>query len=146
MSRWVRVRIDDDTGEGAGCAGCLLLAGAVVALFFVASFGSVLYRRYTDRQIESRRVPIPSEQLNAYAGQYDYNGRYLITVERHGDKLFSRSQEERCELMPISQSDFLFRDCINGFGGKAKFLRDARGQMSLQIFYRDGREESAPRK
>lgn len=141
----MRVRIDDDN-EGAGCAGCLLLAGGVVVLLLLFSFGSNLYRRYSDRQIESRRVPLSTEALSSYAGQYDYHGRYLITVEQRGDKLFSRSQEERCELMPISQSDFLFRDCINGFGGKAKFVRDARGRMSLLIFYRDGREERAPRK
>jgi len=145
MSRWVRVRIDDGDGEGAGCIGCLLLAGVVVALFFVGSFGSVLYRRYTDRQIESRRVPMPSETLSAYTGQYDY-GRYLINVERHGDKLFTRSDEDRCELMPVSQTVFLFRNCINGFTGQAKFVRDARGQMFIVIIHKDGREERAQRK
>jgi hypothetical protein len=138
--------VEDGDGEGAGCTGCLLLAGAVAVLFVMASFGSILYRRYSDRQIESRRVPLPPEVLSSYAGQYDYNGRYLITVEQHGDKLFTRSEEERCELMPTSQTDFVFTNCLNGFGGKAKFIRDGRGQMSLQIFYRDGREERAPRK
>ncbi len=144
MSRWVRVRIDDDN-EGAGCAGCLLLAGAVVALLFVASFGSILYRRYSDRQIESRRVPLTTETLSSYAGQYDY-ARYLISVERHGNKLFTKSVEERCELMPISESEFLFKNCVNGFGGQAKFSRDGRGQMFMLIVHRDGREVRAPRK
>ena len=140
----MRVRIDDDN-EGAGCAGCLLLSGGVVVLLLLFSFGNVLYRRYSERQIESRRVPLPTETLSSYAGQYDY-ARYLISVERHGNKLFTKSVEERCELMPISESEFLFKNCVNGFGGQAKFSRDGRGQMTMLLTYRDGRTERVLRR
>lgn len=122
-----------------------MLAGGLVVLLLVASYGSILYRRYTDRQTEARRIPLSQEVLDSYVGRYDY-GRYLITVERHGDGLFTRSPEGRCVLMPVSQADFIFRDCVNGFGGRARFSRDGQGQMNMLIIYRDGRTERVLRK
>lgn len=145
MGRSYRIWVEDGDNEGAGCAGCLLLAGAAVVLLLAASYGSVLYRRYTVQQEEARRVPLSQDVLDSYMGQYDY-GRYLITVERQGDKLFTKSVEERCELMPVSQSAFIFRNCVNGFGGQAVFSRDSRGQVTMMITYRDGRTERVVKK
>jgi len=76
MGRWVRVRIDDDDNEGTGCIGCLALATGLLILSFVCSFGSLIYNRYNNWRIESRRVPLPPETLDLSVGQYDYNKRY----------------------------------------------------------------------
>jgi hypothetical protein len=145
MSRWVRVRIDDDDGEGAGCIGCLALAVGVFILIFICSFGSVIYKRYTDWRIESHRVQLSPDALDLYVGQYDYNRRYLITVERRGDRLFNKSEEDFCELMPISETNFVYRNCVNGFIGQARFTKDAHGQMVMLITHKDGREDRAAR-
>ena len=130
---------------GPGCVGCLgISAIAIIIWIGINAYQFIQARRELNR-IEAQRVKLTADTLDSYAGQYDYNGRYVISIERRGDQLFSRSPEERCELLPVSETDFLFFKCLNGFGGKAKFVRDGRGQVSLQIFYRDGREDSALR-
>ncbi len=48
--------------------------------------------------------------------------------------------------MPISEIDFLYKNCVNGFTGQARFIKDARGQIVMQIIHTDGREERAHRK
>lgn len=90
-------------------------------------------------------MPLSQEVLDSYVGQYDYR-RYLINVERQDDRLFTKSVEERCELMPVSQSAFIFRNCVNGFSGQAVFSRDSRRQMTMIITYRDGRTETVVKK
>lgn len=130
-------------GSG-GCIGCLafLIIGFVLYLCF--NLGSFAYKRYTDRQIESQRVAVPPAILDSYAGQYDY-GRYQIRVEHRGDKLFNISEEEFCELMPISTNEFIYKNCVLGFKGRAQFLRDAQGRLTLVVIHTDGRQDRAPR-
>lgn len=146
MGRWARVYFDDDLNDGNGCFGCLGLIVGLLVLSFVCSFGGRIYTRYTDWRIDSRRVRVTPETLDLYVGQYDYNKRYRIVIERRGDNLFNKSPEESCELMPVSETDFLYRNCANGFRGRARFIKDAQGKMIMVIFHQNGDEERAARK
>jgi hypothetical protein len=137
--------------ERVGAGGCigglaLLIIGFVLYFFF--NLGTFAYKRYTDRQIDSRlesqRVEVAPATLDSYAGQYDY-GRYRIKIEHRGNKLFNISDEEFCELMPISTDEFIYKNCVLGFHGRAKFVRDMQGRLTLVVIHQDGREERAPR-
>lgn len=146
MGRWARIYVDDDLNDGNGCFGCLGLIVGLIVICFLLPYSGRIYTRYTDWRIDSRRVRVLPETLDLYVGQYDYNKRYRITIERRGDKLFNKSPEESCELMLVSQTDFLYRKCANGFRGRARFIKDIQGKMIMHIFHQNGDEEQAPRK
>jgi hypothetical protein len=138
--------------ERVGSVGCigglaLLLIGFVLYFFF--NLGTFAYKRYTDRQIDSRlesqRVMLAPATLDQYTGEYNY-GRYKIKIEHRGNKLFNISDEEFCELMPVSSDEFIYKNCVLGFQGRARFIKDAHGNLTLIVIHQDGREERAPRK
>jgi hypothetical protein len=129
---------------GAGCVGCLGLSIIAAIIWGGMSLYQVVQSRLADSKIEAQRVVLNSDTLNLYSGEYNY-GRYKIKVERRGDKLFNISNEEFCELMPISTQEFIYKNCVNGFQGRAQFVRDGQGQLTLVVIHKDGRQERALR-
>ena len=130
---------------GAGCAGCLGLAIIAVVIYGGINFYRFMQARIANNKIEAQRVVLNSDTLDAYTGEYKYV-RYKIKVERRGSKLFSISPEEFCELMPVSTDEFIYFRCVLGFQGRARFVRDAQGRLTLIVIHTDGREECALRK
>lgn len=125
-----------------GCIGCLALFVIGFVLYFFFNLGTFAYKRYTDKQIAAQRVEVAPATLDAYVGQYNY-GRYRIKIEHRGSRLFNISEEEFCELMPVATDEFIYRNCANGFQGRARFEQDGRGNMVLFITHSDGRTERA---
>lgn len=127
---------------GAGCAGCLGLAVIIIVLYGVINLYHIVQARIANNKIEAQRAVLNYSTLDMYAGEYYYT-RYKIKIERRGDRLFNKSDEEFCELVPISIDTFIYARCVNGFQGKAHFEQDGRGKMVLFITHRDGRIERA---
>ena len=134
-------RLFRQVGGGGGCVGCLAFLVIGFGLYFCFNLGTFAYKRYMDRQIESQRVQVAPATLDSYTGRYNY-GRYKIKIERRGNKLITISEEEFCELMPIA-TEFIYKNCANGFQGRARFERDGRGNLVLVVVHRNGRIERA---
>lgn len=125
-----------------GCVGCLGLSLIAALVWGGISLYHVVQRRLADGRIEAQRITIPPNTLDAYTGEYKYP-RYRIRIEHRGNRLFNISPEEFCELVPISTQEFIYARCANGFQGRARFERDARGNVVLVVVHRDGRAERA---
>lgn len=144
--------VRDNTGNivgrisesGPSCMGCLVMSVLAAIIWGGISLYQFVQSRIADNRIEAQRVALSPAALDAYTGEYDY-GRYKIRIERRGNKLYNKSVEEFCELVPISTQEFIYRACVNGFEGKGHFERDGRGKMALIIIHRDGRAEKAIR-
>lgn len=128
--------------SGPGCMGCLGISVIAALIWGGINLYQFFQARVANSHIEARRVVLPTDTLDSYAGEYNY-GRYRIRVERRGDKLYNKSVEEFCELMPTSTHEFIYKECANGFRGMARFERDAQGKLFLIIVHRDGRTERA---
>lgn len=111
-----------------------------VAFTFLSTLGTNLYYRYFER-----RADVPVVVLDSYAGEYDYQRRYEISVRRRDDVLLSASPEATCILVPVSNTEFAYRTCSNGFKGQARFVKDERGKIAMVIVHRDGKEETVPK-
>jgi hypothetical protein len=129
---------------GPGCWGCLGMSVIAIAIWLAVSAYQYVQARRTLNGIEAQRVRLSNEALDTVVGEYDYT-RYKIRIEHRGDKLYNISPEEFCELVPISSQEFIYKACPNGFRGRARFERDARGKLVLVITHQDGRTERADR-
>lgn len=127
-----------------GCVGCIGLSLIAAIIWGGISIYQVVQSRIANNKIEAQRVVLGSDTLDAYTGEYKYK-RYKIRIERRGDRLFNKSDEEFCELVPVSSQEFIYARCVNAFQGRARFERDGRGRLFLIIVHRDGRTERAPR-
>lgn len=127
---------------GAGCAGCIGLSIIICVVYGMFCFYQIVLARIANNKIEAQRVVLKSDMLDVYTGEYKYT-RYKIKIERRGDKLYNKSAEEFCELVPVSPQEFIYKACANGFQGKGRFERDERGRLFLVIIHRDGRTERA---
>jgi hypothetical protein len=134
--------ISDSTG--VGCAGCLGLSVIICVIYGAVSLYQVVQKRAADNRIEAQRITLASNTLDMYAGEYNYT-RYKIKIERRGDRLFNKSDEEFCELVPVSTQEFIYARCANGFQGRARFEQDGHGKMALIVIHQDGRTERAPK-
>lgn len=132
--------ISDSTGNG--CAGCLGLSLVICLIYAAVSLYQFVQKRAANSRIEAQRVVLSADTLDGYAGEYDY-GRYKIRIERRANRLFNKSAEEFCELVPISIDTFIYARCVNGFQGKGRFERNGRGGLTLVIIHQDGRAERA---
>jgi hypothetical protein len=136
---------EDEVGDRRVSLPVLPLAGlslVISVIYGAASFYQFVQKRAADSRIEAQRVVLPAGTLDGYAGEYDY-GRYKIRIERRAHRLFNKSAEEFCELVPISIDTFIYARCANGFQGKGRFERNGRGGLTLVIIHRDGRTERA---
>lgn len=144
--------VRDDSGRvigriseaGPGCIGCLGVSAIAIVIWLAISAYQYVQARRALNDIEAQRVRLSDEALDAVVGEYDY-GRYKIRIERRGDRLFNKSAEEFCELVPVATDDFIYARCVNGFQGRALFESEGRGKMTLIIVHRDGRREKAAR-
>jgi hypothetical protein len=128
--------------SGYGCAGCLGLSLVICLIYGAVSLYQFVQKHAADNRIEAQRIVLSADTLDGYAGEYDY-GRYKIRIERRADRLFNKSAEEFCELVPISINTFIYAHCVNGFQGNGIFERNGRGGLTLIIIHRDGRTERA---
>jgi hypothetical protein len=129
---------------GPGCLGCLSVSAIALVIWLAINAYQYVQARRALNSIEAQRVRLSDEALDALVGEYDY-GRYRIQVERRGDRLYNKSDEEFCELVPISTQEFIYKACVNGFQGRGRFVKDERGKLALIIIHRDGRSEKAAR-
>jgi len=128
--------------SGYGCVGCLGLSLIICLIYGAVGIYQFVQKRTANNKIEAQRIMLSTDTLDGYVGEYDY-GRYKIRIERRANRLFNKSAEEFCELVPISTHEFLYARCVNTFQGRARFERDGRGRLSLVITHRDGRTERA---
>lgn len=131
--------------SGPSCMGCMVLSLIIGVVSAAVGIYQVVQKRLANNRIEAQRIVLANDILDSYTGEYKY-ARYKIKIERRGDKLFNKSPEEFCELVPISTQEFVYARCVNGFQGRARFARDSRGNVTLIVVHRDGREEHAQRK
>ena len=77
---------------------------------------------------------------DACVGQYQYELRpdLLVTISREGDQLISEAAGQRNTLLACGQSETEL--ATREFDGRARFVRDAQGQVSHFIYYEFGRE------
>ena len=127
-----------------GCIGCLGLSLVTCIIYGAVNIYQYVQARRALNSIEAQRVVVPNNVLDSFTGEYDY-GRYRIKIERRGDRLYNKSDEEFCELVPVSTQEFIYKSCVNGFQGRGRFVKDERGKLALIIIHRDGRSEKATR-
>lgn len=128
--------------SGPSCLGCLGVSVIAALIWGTVNLYHVVQSRIANNKIEAQRVTLSPDALDAYTGEYNYK-RYKIRIERRGDRLFNKSAEEFCELVPTSAQEFIYKACANGFRGRARFESDPRGKLALVITHQDGRTERA---
>lgn len=70
-------------------------------------------------------VNVSTSILDEYVGQYQYETGRLITIAREGNRLVFSGFEDKCELVPQSEVEFLY------FGGaKLTFVKNESGRVT----------------
>ncbi|HEX5758124.1 MAG TPA: serine hydrolase [Thermoanaerobaculia bacterium] len=77
-------------------------------------------------------VKVAPEVLDAYTGVYRIDETTTRVVTREGDRLFTqRSGGEKLEALPLSESEFFYRDSFE----RASFRRDAAGRVTGMVLH-----------
>ena len=149
-------------GRGMAIAGLLLgyipmVVGAVIlSLFLFAGISLSLApkmdaeRREKERlaNIEKRRVQIPGNVLDSYAGDYRYQAigkNYLITVSVDAGNLRSQSPDNNCLLVPQSNQEFAATQCSGGLTGTFTFRKSKQGSSEMIVSQPSGTESVCPK-
>ncbi len=87
---------------------------------------------------ERKPMPINSQKLDAYVGQYQLSPEVTYTITREGDRLFGqRTGRARDELLPLCV-DILYRKGV--WRGEKVFERDPQGNVVKMLDRRENND------
>ncbi|RDC66497.1 DUF3471 domain-containing protein [Adhaeribacter pallidiroseus] len=110
-----------------------LLLLFVLVLFF--SFGQTVATKTTKASLPNQEAAIPTHALQKYAGVYELNKDFQVTISVEQDKLFALApgDQEKSEFTPETESKFYMK----GTPAKIEFVEE-NGQLYLLVNMQGG--------
>ena len=97
----------------------------------VACLGAVAVAIYAWVRRDPTPIKLDPRIYDAYAGHYNFQNNYIVTVRRDGDRLMSIVPERLPqEFFPVSPTTFF----VKAQPGRISFHRGTNGQVDYMVF------------
>jgi hypothetical protein len=92
---------------------------------------------------ERKEITVPADTLRTYAGTYELNPKFALTLTVENDQLMAQATNQpKFPLFAESERRFF----LKVVEAEVEFMRDDKGAVTHLILYQNGREMKGVRK